>query len=924
MTIVKFLFSGLLKTNDQYIHKHILIYSQLYKRHKNMTSGKSSDDLIVIDTLPSPVLIDIDKPPTYKLSKGLFGSGKISFKIGRKHNSTESRFHPADAFSKYVNNSHLINSNSAFRTNSAPAEANNPLKRNIKELSSPIIIDIEEPEESKLTLRNENIKEEKINLPADFFTVDQSSVTDNYFKKGAYSNNANQNDPVLIDLGISDQDEAGTSTSTSIKALRNRSVLNKNLDANSLKKLKRKTKKKLRRKLKKKTGSSLKKLKSKSKKKLRKSTQTDSNEKHSVQTDSDESGIIPVCEVTKSACRGFLLLDVAKDIPLFSNDLEKSKIYVQKRNFISGRPACGKRSSKEYGSDTTSSFDSCRELDSDHSSAEDEIKCNYKPEAKRKETKSKNIKKTETGLNDIASSSSASLPMLEDSERFGYNVTEKSIQNEKNNNATKNQNEENNKAANVPSSNENSDHESEEYINYDNISMETDIESEEDVIDIENVNTDYIPLSSIKINDLEYCPPISDEILNKRKNLETLRRWELTGLGNEMIHMNKKQNGSLFTLLSYNVLSQQLIFDNIHLYKNCDKKYLEWSYRWPLLQQEVRHLEPDIIALQEVEGAHYHTHYLPWFTYLGYKCKYKKKTGAKVDGCLIAYNAKKFEVIEENSVEYCQVKGEKHLDRDNVGLIVKFTPISFYSPFCVATTHLLFNPKRHDVRLAQMTIFLTELDRICYIKEENNTPKYCPVILTGDFNSEPHTPLLKFIKYGSLNYSNTTRGSALIPSSLGVSEYCQHKSLSQGRYLQSLRGELFSLNDKRKIEEALIKISHSDRRNEITPRTTEKNYERDSGIINHGFKFKSVYYPNLLRLGGKKAVTTNQDRWVTVDYIFYSKVLKNQKCIEGDLKLIARYGLLGENEAEAVGPLPSDICPSDHFPLAAQFFLRRN
>jgi protein angel len=32
----------------------------------------------------------------------------------------------------------------------------------------------------------------------------------------------------------------------------------------------------------------------------------------------------------------------------------------------------------------------------------------------------------------------------------------------------------------------------------------------------------------------------------------------------------------------------------------------------------------------------------------------------------------------------------------------------------VATTHLLYNPKRHDVKLAQMQILLAEVERIAF------------------------------------------------------------------------------------------------------------------------------------------------------------------------------------------------------------------
>ncbi len=104
----------------------------------------------------------------------------------------------------------------------------------------------------------------------------------------------------------------------------------------------------------------------------------------------------------------------------------------------------------------------------------------------------------------------------------------------------------------------------------------------------------------------------------------------------------------------------------------------------------------------------------------------------------------KLELREWTSVEYYQ-PGVDSLDRDNVGLLAKFRPrkttsnattsnaststettsnastsnastsketasneISFdeKSIFCIATTHLLFNPKRHDIKLSQVALLL--------------------------------------------------------------------------------------------------------------------------------------------------------------------------------------------------------------------------
>jgi protein angel len=67
----------------------------------------------------------------------------------------------------------------------------------------------------------------------------------------------------------------------------------------------------------------------------------------------------------------------------------------------------------------------------------------------------------------------------------------------------------------------------------------------------------------------------------------------------------------------------------------------------------------------------------------------------------------------------------------------------------VATTHLLYNPKRQDIRLAQIQILLAELDRISKVKVDANDQKiHLPIILSGDFNLQPYSAPYNLIVNG--------------------------------------------------------------------------------------------------------------------------------------------------------------------------------
>lgn len=139
----------------------------------------------------------------------------------------------------------------------------------------------------------------------------------------------------------------------------------------------------------------------------------------------------------------------------------------------------------------------------------------------------------------------------------------------------------------------------------------------------------------------------------------------------------------------------------------------------------------------------------------GYDCVYKRRTGTKTDGCAVCYNTKRFTTLSTRLLEF-QRHDPELLDRDNVGIVLLLQPNTEhdegirFQPICVANTHLLFNPRRGDVKLAQLAIVLAEIDstvRQCKVKGHE-----CEIILCGDFNSLPNMPLYQLINTGQLYY----------------------------------------------------------------------------------------------------------------------------------------------------------------------------
>lgn len=82
------------------------------------------------------------------------------------------------------------------------------------------------------------------------------------------------------------------------------------------------------------------------------------------------------------------------------------------------------------------------------------------------------------------------------------------------------------------------------------------------------------------------------------------------------------------------------------------------------------------------------------------------------------------------------------LDRDNIGIILKLAMRDRPNvELVVATTHLLYNPKRNDIKLAQTQLMLAEIDRLAYKRLNRLTgqAEYLPIIFTGDMNYSPES-----------------------------------------------------------------------------------------------------------------------------------------------------------------------------------------
>uniref|UniRef100_A0ACD5VLP1 Uncharacterized protein n=1 Tax=Avena sativa TaxID=4498 RepID=A0ACD5VLP1_AVESA len=197
-----------------------------------------------------------------------------------------------------------------------------------------------------------------------------------------------------------------------------------------------------------------------------------------------------------------------------------------------------------------------------------------------------------------------------------------------------------------------------------------------------------------------------------------------------------------FKVLSYNILADYLAQDHQDLYEGIPSCFMDWNWRKNKIALEIGWWHPDILCFQEVDKF---ADLEQEMATRGFKGIWKMRTGNAVDGCAIFWRAERFQLRFEENIEF-----NKLGLRDNVAQLcvleslvqrnVQTGPVHLStSPnypqqanqVVVCNIHVLYNPKRGDIKLGQVR---TLLDRAYAISKMWND---APVILCGDFNATP-------------------------------------------------------------------------------------------------------------------------------------------------------------------------------------------
>jgi len=243
---------------------------------------------------------------------------------------------------------------------------------------------------------------------------------------------------------------------------------------------------------------------------------------------------------------------------------------------------------------------------------------------------------------------------------------------------------------------------------------------------------------------------------------------------------NPDSHGHAFSVMTYNILAD--LYTNNTIFPYCPLYALNWNYRKHNLLREILTYRADIICLQEVQNNHFEEFFHPHLSKEGYEGIFKRKTRGedfrrndaenqqqkKMDGCAIFYRKDRFALMEQYHVEFNEAakhmfkqqlrqshrnanysKLMKRLLKGNIALVLVLEEIpppdatrgrrrARKRRLCVANTHIYWDPEFADIKLWQTWVLCQELSKLVSQRE-------LPLILAGDFNSEPKSAVYELL-----------------------------------------------------------------------------------------------------------------------------------------------------------------------------------
>lgn len=345
--------------------------------------------------------------------------------------------------------------------------------------------------------------------------------------------------------------------------------------------------------------------------------------------------------------------------------------------------------------------------------------------------------------------------------------------------------------------------------------------------------------------------------------------------------------------MSYNILAVENASKHPDLYFKVPKRFMDWDGRKALIREEIDRYDASIVCLQEVDRF---DDLRGLFRKDGFKGVYKPRTGEADDGFAIFWKEELFTLLHEENIEFksfglrnnvaqlCVLKMNQNMSELDEHTQRMLRPTRSRS-FVIGNIHVLFNPNRGDIKLGQVRLLLEKASKL------SQEWGCIPVILCGDLNSIPQSPIYQF----------------LASSKLDIQLHGRRSISGQVEFLTSQNWKARSCSSWASISKPVF---HRWSEEELRLATGSGRVTQ----LHHHLKLCSAYrgIPASCRTRddcGEPLATSFHSKFIgTVDYIWHTEELVPVKVLE----------TLPVDILKRIGGLPSKKWGSDHLALVCE------
>ncbi len=374
-----------------------------------------------------------------------------------------------------------------------------------------------------------------------------------------------------------------------------------------------------------------------------------------------------------------------------------------------------------------------------------------------------------------------------------------------------------------------------------------------------------------------------------------------------------KQEEVHIKVASYNILADCQMKDSLNIK---DPFYKSNPNRIKDIIKDIISINADIFCLQEVERKE---ELFDFFIKNGYDYKLQTRPN-NLEGCCIFWKNTILHLVQYNTLEFkSNLINTELYNKDNIAqfVILKDKKNKIY--YIVANTHLLFNLKRGDIKIAQIYQVSLVIDKLAKLLQNSNKLKIFSFIC-GDFNSVRNSGVYKLLTEGMLDLTNISKfdisgqSHMIIPRNINF-KTIDIKAFSEKynkafKELDYFNGDVDNsyfyyeiINTKPSVKEEMIKLKFKDK----FPLNKQKQ------LLVLSFPYKSAYY----KCNTKEPDFSyySKSKIGTVDFIFYKSYTSDEVA---KMKPIFAFEYNTFNDILS-RLISNNIYPSDHIPIYVDF-----